>query len=268
MSELRLDAEGLERYSRHLFLDGVGEEGQAALRDSSILVVGAGGLGAPVVQYLAAAGVGTLAVADDDVVERSNLQRQVIHAERDIGRPKVESAGEFVADLNPDVAFEGHETRVTPENARSLVREYDFVVDAADNFPTRYLVNDACELEGVPRSFGAVHRFEGQAATFLPEGPCYRCVFPEAPPAGVAPDCATAGVLGVLPGTIGCLQATEAIKHAMGVGDQLTGKMLVYDALEPGFEEITIARNPACPVCGDGEMDSLDAGTYEGDCRV
>jgi adenylyltransferase/sulfurtransferase len=266
MSELQrgLDAEGLERYSRHLFLEGVGGEGQAALRDASVLVVGAGGLGAPAVQYLAAAGIGTLAVADGDTVERSNLQRQVIHAESDVGRPKIESAREFVADLNPDVAFEGH-GKLTPENARSLVSGYDFVLDAADNFPTRYLVNDACELEGVPRSFGAVHRFEGQVATFRPGGPCYRCVFPEAPPAGVAPDCATAGVLGVLPGTIGCLQATEAVKHVVGVGSLLDEELLVYDALGPSFERVPIARNPDC-VCG-GSLDGL-AENYAGDCRV
>ena len=269
MSELRrgLDAEGLERYSRHLFLEGVGESGQAALRDASVLVVGAGGLGAPVVQYLAAAGVGTLAVADHDAVERSNLQRQVIHGESDIGRPKVESAREFVAELNPDVAFEAHETQLAPENARSLVSNYDFVVDAADNFPTRYLINDACELEGVPRSFGAVHRFEGQVATFVPDGPCYRCVFPEAPPPGAAPDCATAGVLGVLPGTVGCLQATEAMKWILEAGELLTEELLVYDALGPAFERVSIERNPDCPVC-HGEMETLDASDYEGDCRV
>jgi len=265
---LSLSATQLDRYSRHIFLDGVESEGQAALLDARVLVVGAGGLGAPALQYLAAAGVGTLGIADDDAVDRSNLQRQVIHREADVGRPKVESAREFVADLNPDVRLRTHDARVAAANAESLVADYDFVIDASDNFPTRYLLNDACQLRGVPLAFGAVHRFEGQVSTFPPGGPCYRCVFPEAPPPGTIPDCATAGVLGVLPGTVGCLQATEAMKWLLDLGDPLTGRLLVYDALAPGFEELAIERDPACPVCGDPAIESVSEVTYEGGCRV
>lgn len=264
-----LDPEQLDRYSRHIIMDGVGPEGQAALLDSSVLVVGAGGLGSPVLQYLAAAGVGTLGVVDDDVVERSNLQRQVIHGDSDVGRPKVESAAEFVSDLNPDVTAEQHQTRFTSENASELVAEYDIVVDASDNFPTRFLVNDACTLAGVPFSHGAVFRFEGQVTTFSGEGPCYRCLFPEAPPEGTVPDCATAGVLGVLPGTIGCMQATEVVKLAMGYGETLEGRLLAYDAGHMHIDEVPITRNPDCPVCGDDPViGSVTEASYDERCSL
>ncbi|MBX0295220.1 SAMP-activating enzyme E1 [Haloarcula nitratireducens] len=264
-----LDPEQLDRYSRHIIMDDVGPEGQAALLDSSVLVVGAGGLGAPALQYLAAAGVGTLGIVDDDVVERSNLQRQVIHGDSDVGRPKVESAREFVAGLNPDVTVEAHELRLGAENAADLVTDYDIVVDASDNFATRFLVNDACTLAGVPFSHGAVFRFEGQVTTFTGDGPCYRCLFPKAPPAGTVPDCSTAGVLGVLPGTIGCLQATEVVKLALGYGESLDGRLLAYDAAEMSVDEVPIAPNPECPVCGSKPaIESVTDASYEGRCAL
>jgi molybdopterin/thiamine biosynthesis adenylyltransferase len=265
---LDLDAEQLDRYSRHIIMDDVGPEGQAALLDASVLVVGAGGLGTPVLQYLAAAGVGTIHIADDDVVELSNLQRQVIHGNDDVGRPKVDSAREFIADLNPDVDVETHETRVTRENAPGLVADHDVVVDASDNFPTRFLLNDTCTLAGVPLSHGAVYQFEGQATTITGQ-PCYRCLFPEAPPEGAIPDCATAGVLGVLPGTIGAIQATEVIKLILDEGEPLTGRLLAYDARELSFEHVPIAANPECPVCSDNPtIDSVADAEYSGACSL
>ncbi|RBI61264.1 adenylyltransferase [halophilic archaeon] len=266
---LSLDATQLDRYSRHIIMDEVGTDGQAALLDASVLVVGAGGLGSPAIQYLAAAGVGTLGVADDDVVERSNLQRQVVHGDDDVGRPKVDSAAEFVADLNPDVTVERHRTRVEPGNVEELVDGYDFVVDATDNFRTRYLVNDACTLADVPFSHGAIYKFEGQVTTVTPGGPCYRCLFPEAPPEGMVADCASTGVLGVLPGTVGCVQATEAVKAVVGVGDLLEGRMLFYDAMAMGFEEVEYRQNPDCPVCGEDPIDSVADVDYADDsCAV
>ena len=267
MADLNLDAEGLDRYARHVVMGDVGPEGQARLLESSVLVVGAGGLGSPVLQYLAAAGVGRLAIADPDAVERSNLQRQVIHGEADLGRPKVESAREFVAGLNPDVTVETHETRVTSDNVGDLIAGHDVVVDASDNFPTRYLLNDACALAGVPLSQGSVLRFEGQVTTVPGEEPCYRCLFPEAPPEGTVPDCATAGVLGVVPGTIGCIQATEAVKLVLDVGTSLSGRLLHYDALALSFETIPIERSPDCPVCTGG-IESVGEVEYEGRCSV
>ncbi|WP_424000600.1 SAMP-activating enzyme E1 [Haloarcula salina] len=264
-----LDPEQLDRYSRHIIMDDVGPEGQAALLDTSVLVVGAGGLGSPVLQYLAAAGVGRLGIVDDDAVERSNLQRQVIHGDADVGRPKVDSAAEFVADLNPDVTVDRHGVRFERENAPGLVADYDIVVDASDNFATRFLVSDACTLAGTPFSHGAIFRFEGQVTTFSGDGPCYRCLFPEAPPEGTVPDCATAGVLGVLPGTIGCMQATEVVKLAMDYGETLDGRLVAYDAAEMSFEEIPVAPNPDCPVCGDDPaIDSVADATYEGRCSL
>jgi adenylyltransferase/sulfurtransferase len=254
---LSLDATQLDRYSRHIIMDEVGQEGQAALLDASVLVVGAGGLGSPAIEYLAAAGVGHLGIADDDVVERSNLQRQVVHGDDDVGRPKVESAADFVADLNPDVTVTTHELRVEPENVVDLVADYDFVVDATDNFRTRYLVNDACTLAEIPFSHGAIYKFEGQVTTVTPGGPCYRCLFPEAPPEGMVADCASTGVLGVLPGTVGCIQATEAVKAVVGVGDLLEGRMLFYDAMDMTFEELEYRQNPECPVCGDDPIESV-----------
>ncbi|MFB6219084.1 MAG: ThiF family adenylyltransferase [Halobacteriaceae archaeon] len=248
---LALDAEELDRYSRHIIMDGVGPEGQAALLDAAVLVVGCGGLGSPAIQYLAAAGVGTLGIVDDDAVERSNLQRQVVHADADVGRPKVESAREFATGLNPDIEVRAHETRVTAENVEELVAGYDVVVDATDNFETRFLLNDACVLAGVPLAHGAVYRFEGQATTVDGGAPCYRCLFPEAPPPGTVPDCATAGVLGVLPGVVGAVQATEAVKAVLGVGESLSGRLLVYDARSLSVEAVTLRADPDCPVCGD-----------------
>jgi adenylyltransferase/sulfurtransferase len=270
MASPSLDATQLDRYSRHVIMEEIGPAGQAALLDARVLVVGAGGLGSPAIQYLAAAGVGELGIADDDTVERSNLQRQTVHRDADVGRPKVESAAAFVDRLNPDIEAEEHELRVGPENVASLLADYDLVVDGSDNFRTRYLLNDACTLAGVPFSHGAVHRFEGQVTTFSggADGPCYRCPFPEAPPPGTIEDCATAGVLGVLPGTVGAIQATEAIKHLVGVGDSLDGRLLVYDALGTSFEEVPVRRDPDCPVCGEGGIDSVAEVEYADTCAV
>jgi adenylyltransferase/sulfurtransferase len=268
MSDLSLDATQLDRYSRHIIMDEVGPEGQAALLDASAIVVGAGGLGSPVIQYLAAAGVGTLAIADDDAVERSNLQRQIVHADADVGRPKVESAAEYVRELNPDVTVETHETRVGPENVAELLADHDLVVDASDNFRTRYVVNDAARLREIPVVHGAIYKFEGQMTTLVPGGPCYRCLFPEAPEPENAPDCATTGVLGVLPGTVGTVQATEAIKLCLDLGEPLTGRLLFYDASEMSFETVSYRKNPDCPVCGDDPIDSIEDVKYTGGCGI
>jgi adenylyltransferase/sulfurtransferase len=282
MTDLSLSAEQLDRYSRHIIMDDVGPEGQTRLLDAKVLCIGAGGLGSPVIQYLAAAGVGTLGIADDDVVERSNLQRQVVHGDPDVGRPKVASAREFVERQNPDVTVRTHETRVTTENVEGLLEQYDVVVDGSDNFATRYLVNDACTLAGVPFAHGAILRFEGQVATFegvgapgtagegegAARGPCYRCIFPEAPEPGTVPDCATAGVLGVLPGTVGCIQATEAVKLVLGYGETLDGRMLFYDAADMTFEEIRVEQRPDCPVCAEGGVESIHDVEYEATCAI
>lgn len=269
---LELDADQLDRYSRHILLDDVGAAGQAALLDGSVLVVGAGGLGAPILQYLAAAGVGTLAIADDDVVERSNLQRQVIHGTDDIGRKKVDSAAEFIAGLNPDVTVDRHPVRVQPDNVADLVDGHDVVVDASDNFPARFLLNDTCVLTDTPLSHGAVYRFEGQMTTFTGGDPCYRCLFPEAPPEEVAPDCSTAGVLGVLPGTVGAIQATEVLKLLLDEGQPLDGRLLVYDAGDISFETVPLHPDPECPVCGDEpELESVadvPGQRYQGGCAL
>ena len=271
MSDLELDATQLDRYSRHIIMDEVGPEGQKALLDSDVLVIGAGGLGAPIIQYLAAAGVGTLGIADDDEVERSNLQRQIIHADADIGRPKVDSAADYVAELNPDVTVEKHPVRVSPENVEELIADYDFVVDGSDNFQTRYLVNDACTLADKPFSHGAIFRFEGQITTFPQEedSPCYRCMFPEAPPEGMVPNCAATGVLGVLPGTVGCIQATETVKALLGKGELLDGRMVFYDAMDMSFDEVEIRKNPECPVCGDEPaIESVHDVEYSASCSI
>lgn len=269
MSDLNLDATQLDRYSRHVVMDEVGPDGQAALLDASTLVVGAGGLGAPAIQYLAAAGVGRLGIADDDVVERSNLQRQVIHADDDVGRSKATSAREFVEALNPDVDVETYETRVDRDTVSDLVNDYDVVVDATDNFPTRYLLNDACVLAETPLCHGAIYRFEGQATTIAPGGgPCYRCLFAEPPEPGTVPDCATTGVLGVLPGTIGCVQATEAIKTIIGIGTPLHGRVFTYDAADLTTDEVPYRATPDCPICGDDSVDSLASQTYQETCAV
>ena len=268
MSGLSLAATQLDRYSRHIIMEEIGPEGQQALLDARVLVIGAGGLGSPVIQYLAAAGVGTIGIADDDVVERSNLQRQIVHTDADVGRPKVDSAAEFVAAQNPDVTVERHPIRIDANAIGELLEEYAFVVDGSDNFATRYLVNDACTLAGIPFSHGAIYKFEGQVTTITDDGPCYRCIFPEAPPAGTVPDCATTGVLGVLPGTIGCIQATETVKWIIGAGDLLTGRLLVYDAMDMRFEEVPVRGTPDCPICGNDGIESIDEVTYEDRCRV
>ncbi|MFB6201366.1 MAG: ThiF family adenylyltransferase [Halorhabdus sp.] len=264
-----LDPTQLDRYARQIVMDDVGPDGQERLLEGSVLVVGLGGLGSPVVQYLAAAGVGRLGLVDGDSVERSNLQRQTIHGTDDVGRPKVDSAATFVADLNPDVTVEGHETDLTPSNAASLVADYDVVVDATDNFPARFLCNDACTLAETPLVHGAVYRFEGQVTTFDGTGPCYRCLFPEAPPDGAVPNCASAGVLGALPGTIGTLQATEALKRLLGIDDSLVGRVLHYDARTMDIEEVPLRSRPDCPVCGDDPaIASVDDVAYESGCSI
>ena len=241
------------RYSRHLLIPEVGEAGQLKLLDARVLLVGAGGLGSPAALYLAAAGVGTLGIVDADVVDASNLQRQVIHSTERLGEPKVASAKRTLEALNPDVEVRTFEERLTSENADRILDEgWDVIVDGADNFPTRYLVNDASVWHGIPVVHGSIYRFEGQVTVFQPgEGPCYRCLFPTPPPPELAPSCAEGGVLGVLPGIIGSLQANEALKLALGEGDALVGRLLLFDALETSFTEVTLRRDPACPVCGD-----------------
>jgi len=241
----------LLRYARHLVLPEFGLEGQRRLKAARVLCVGAGGLGSPVALYLAAAGVGTLGLVDFDLVDASNLQRQILHGTPDVGRPKVESGRDRVLAINPEVAVETHQVRLTSANALDLVSAYDVVVDGADNFPTRYLVNDACVLAGKPNAYGAIFRFEGQASVFAAkDGPCYRCLFPEPPPPGEVPSCAEAGVLGVLPGMIGTIQATETIKLISGIGEPLIGRLIIYDALRMSFQELRLRKDPDCPVCG------------------
>lgn len=267
MSPADLTSTQLDRYSRHVIMDDVQPEGQAALLDSSVLIVGAGGLGSPVIQYLAAAGVGKIGIVDDDDVERSNLQRQVVHGDDDVGRSKVDSAGEFIRQLNPDITVETYDCRLRPSNANRLVEPHDVVVDASDNFPTRYLINDVCTLSGIPYSHGAVFQFEGQVTTFDGQRPCYRCLFPEAPPAETVPDCATAGVLGVLPGTIGSLQATEVLKLLLDHGSPLVGRHLTYNATECTFDEVRFEQHPDCPVCRDDPpIESVEDVEYSGSC--
>jgi len=248
----RLTPEEKRRYSRHLILPEVGPEGQERLKNARVLVIGVGGLGSPAALYLAAAGVGTLGIVDFDRVDHTNLHRQVIHGTSDIGRSKLDSAGQSIKEVNPNVEVFRHEERLTSANALEILADYDLVVDGTDNFPTRYLVNDACVLLGKPNMYGSIFRFEGQATVFCaPGGPCYRCLYPEPPPPGMVPSCAEAGVLGVLPGVIGLIQATEAVKWILGVGEPLVGRLLLYDALGMGFTELKIRRDPGCPVCGD-----------------
>jgi sulfur-carrier protein adenylyltransferase/sulfurtransferase len=239
------------RYSRHLLLPEVGIAGQRKLKAARVLTIGAGGLGSPVSLYLAAAGVGTIGIVDFDVVDLTNLQRQIVHGTSTLGRPKLESAAARLSDLNPSVRIEKHETRLTAENALEILRDYDIVVDGSDNFPTRYLVNDACVLLGKPNVYGSIFRFEGQASLFYAaEGPCYRCIYSEPPPPGLVPSCAEGGVLGVLPGIIGSIQALETIKWIIGAGDSLLGRLLLFDALKLRFRELQLRKDPACPICG------------------
>ncbi|MEZ4472687.1 MAG: molybdopterin-synthase adenylyltransferase MoeB [bacterium] len=245
-----LDAEARARYDRHLRIPEVGEAGQRRLLDARVLCVGAGGIGSPALLYLAAAGVGTLGIIDDDVVDRSNLQRQVIHADGRVGTPKTESARASLMALNPRLKVEAHGERLTRANVDALIPAYDVIIDGADNFPTRYLVNDGCVKHGRPNVHGSVHRFEGQVAVFHPgHGPCYRCLYPAPPPAELAPSCAEAGVLGVLPGLVGVLQATETLKILLGLGDALVGRLLYLDVLAPRFRLARLPRDPGCPVC-------------------
>jgi molybdopterin/thiamine biosynthesis adenylyltransferase/rhodanese-related sulfurtransferase/molybdopterin converting factor small subunit len=247
----KLSHEEVLRYSRHLILPDVGVEGQRKLKAARVLLIGAGGLGSPAALYLAAAGVGTIGIVDFDVVDTTNLQRQILHGTSGVGSPKLDSARERIEDLNPNVHVETLETRLTSENALDIIREYDIVADGTDNFPTRYLVNDACVLLGKPNVYGSIFRFEGQASVFYAkEGPCYRCLYAEPPPAGLVPSCAEGGVLGVLPGIIGSIQALETIKLILGRGETLIGRLLLFDALRLKFRELKLERDPDCPVCG------------------
>ena len=246
-----LTRDDLSRYARHLTLPEVGIEGQQKLKAARVLCVGAGGLGSPLALYLAAAGVGTLGLVDFDTVDASNLQRQILHSTRDVGRSKLDSAEEKLTALNPTVRVVRHETRLSSANALEILKDYDVVADGTDNFPTRYLVNDACVLLGKPNVFGSIFRFEGQASVFAThEGPCYRCLYPEPPPPGTVPSCAEGGVLGILPGLVGIIQATEVIKLLLGRGEPLVGRLLLVDALHMRFRELKLKKNPECPVCG------------------
>ena len=246
-----LNADEIKRYSRHLIMPEVGIDGQKKLKAGSVLCIGAGGLGSPAAMYMAAAGVGRIGLVDFDVVDFSNLQRQLLHGTSSVGKSKLVSAKERLADLNPHIEIDTYETTVTSENALDLFKNYDVILDGTDNFPTRYLVNDACVLTGKPNAYGSIFRFEGQASVFgTKEGPCYRCLYPEPPPPGLVPSCAEGGVLGVLPGIIGVIQATEAIKLITGIGEPLIGRFLIYDALKMRFRELKLRKDPDCPVCG------------------
>ena len=267
---VRLTEAQRSRYSRHLLIPEVGEAGQAKLLKSKVLLIGAGGLGSPTALYLAAAGVGRLGIVDDDVVDESNLQRQILHASDRVGMPKTESARKSIQSLNPEVAVDEHRFRLNRDNAIELFSKYDVIVDGSDNFGTRYLVNDACVLLGKPNVHGSIFRFDGQATTFVPGGgrPCYRCLFPEPPPPELAPSCQEAGVLGVLPGIIGLVQAVEAVKLVLGKGEPLVGRLLLYDALEQKFREVKYTRDPRCPTCGDSPRKDLLPEYTEASCAI
>ena len=252
IDEIKLSHEEIRRYGRHLIMPEVGLEGQKKLKAASVLLIGAGGLGSPAALYLAAGGIGRIGIVDFDVVDASNLQRQVLHSTADVGKRKLDSARDRLAALNPEVRIDTYETTLTSENALDIAKEYDIVLDGTDNFPTRYLVNDACVLLKKPNVYGSIFRFEGQASVFsVKDGPCYRCLYAEPPPPGLVPSCAEGGVLGVLPGIIGAIQATEAIKIILGIGNPLIGRLLLFDALKMQFRELKLRKNPACPVCGD-----------------
>ena len=256
--DLDFTPDELHRYSRHLILPDVALEGQKRIKAARVLLIGAGGLGSPAALYLAAAGVGTLGLVDFDVVDVTNLQRQVLHGTSAVGQPKLDSARDRIADLNPNVRVETHETRLTSANALDILREYDVIVDGTDNFATRYLTNDACVLLGKPNVYGSIFRFEGQASIFAtPDGPCYRCLFPNPPPPGLVPSCAEGGVLGVLPGIVGTIQATEALKLILGIGDALVGRLLLIDAMGMRFHTVRVPRDPNCPACGTREIQQL-----------
>ncbi len=260
--------EQIERYSRHIILPEVGGKGQKKLLDSKVFLVGAGGLGSPAAFYLAAAGIGKIGISDNDVVDFSNLQRQILHSTKDVGHPKVQSAKETLEDLNPDVEVVPYTERLNSENIIDIIKDYDVILDGSDNFPTRYLVNDACVMLGKPLSHGSIFRFDGQATTILPgQGPCYRCLYETPPPPDLVPSCQEAGVLGIIAGIIGVVQATEVIKLRLGKGNLLNGKLLLYDSLNMDFKKLNIQRNPACPMCGDNPTikELID---YEEFCQV
>ena len=250
---MELNNDQIRRYSRHLILPEVGLAGQKKICSTSVLCIGAGGLGSPIAMYLAAAGIGKVGIVDFDVVDFSNLQRQIVHGTEDVGRSKAESARDTIKSINPTCEVVIHKTRISSENALELIAPYDIVVDGTDNFPTRYLTNDACVLLKKPNVYGSIFRFEGQASVFAPHlgGPCYRCLYPEPPPPGMVPSCAEGGVLGVLPGIVGCIQATEILKLALGKGTTLIGRLLLFNALDMKFRELKLRRDPQCPVCGD-----------------
>lgn len=249
---VELSHDEINRYSRHLIMPEVGMSGQRKLKAASVLLIGTGGLGSPLGMYLAAAGIGRIGLVDYDVVDASNLQRQIIHGTKDIGHPKLESAKARMLDINPHIQIDTYNTPLTSENALEILAPYDVIIDGTDNFPTRYLVNDACVILGKPNVYGSIFRFEGQSTVFdAKEGPCYRCLFPEPPPPGLVPSCAEGGVLGVLPGTIGAIQATEAIKLILGIGEPLIGRLLLYDALDMSFTTVKLRKNPKCPVCSE-----------------
>ncbi len=251
MANVELSGEEIRRYGRHLIMPEVGMDGQKKLKAASVLLIGAGGLGSPLGLYLAAAGVGRIGIVDFDVVDYSNLQRQVLHSTKDVGRPKLASAKERLEGINPFVKIETHEMHLSSENALALFADYDIVVDGTDNFPTRYLVNDACVITGKPNVYGSIFRFEGQVSVFATnDGPCYRCLYPEPPPPGLVPSCAEGGVLGILPGIIGTIQANETVKLIIGKGEPLIGRLLLFDALKTKFRELKLRKNPDCPVCG------------------
>lgn len=263
-----LTPEQIKRYSRHIMLPEVGEVGQGKLLDAKVLFLGAGGLGSPSSLYIAAAGVGTIGMVDDDVVDESNLQRQVLHNVERLGMPKVESARKTLQALNPDVNFVAHATRLTADNVLDIIKDYDLIVDGADNFPTRYLLNDAALKLGKPVIHASIFRFEGQMTTFLPnDGPCYRCLYPDPPPPGMAPSCQEAGVLGVLPGLVGCVQATEALKLILGTGESLSGRLLMFDALGTKFRTLKLRKDPECRVCSK-KPEEIELIDYEAFCSI
>jgi sulfur-carrier protein adenylyltransferase/sulfurtransferase len=263
----QLSQEEILRYSRHLIIPEVGLEGQRRLKAAKVLMVGAGGLGSPIGLYLAAAGVGRLGIVEFDVVDETNLQRQILHGTKDVGRKKVESARDRIRDVNPHVEVVPHETRLTSDNALEIVRQYDLVVDGTDNFATRYLVNDACILTGKPNVYGSIFRFEGQSTVFCTtDGPCYRCLYPEPPPPGLVPSCAEGGVLGILPGLVGVIQASETVKLLAGIGEPLVGRLLLVDALTMQFRTVRLRKDPRCPACGTREITKLV--DYEQFCGI
>ena len=249
---MKLREDQIERYSRQIILPNVGGKGQERLLGAKVLIIGAGGLGSPAALYLASAGIGKIGIVDSDKVELNNLQRQILHASKDVGRPKVDSAKETLNAINQDLELIPYKLRLSSENIMDIIKDYDIIVDGSDNFPTRYLVNDACVISGKPLSHGGIFRFDGQAITILPgKSACYRCLFPEPPPPGLVPSCQEAGILGAVAGIIGTIQANEVLKYILGIGDLLTGKLLVFNALDSSFRQVKVPKDPKCPVCGE-----------------